>query len=346
MVADETALVIGVDTHAETHTLALVEAGTQRTTGCLTIPASRSGYRQALQHAHGHGLGPRVWALEGSGSYGAGLARYLADRGETVVEIARPRRDGRQGRLKSDPLDAERAARTLLADGGGQPRLGRETRALQALLATRQGAVHARTQALNELRALLVTAPAPLRERLHGLSRAALLDACARLRPGNADPERTAVALALRSLARRIHSLETEARRLEQELNQRIPTLAPELLAQPGIGPISAATLLTAWSHPGRVRSEAAFARLAGAAPIPASTGKTIRYRLDPGGDRQLNRALHTIILNRRRTDPRTQAYITRRVAEGKTEREAVRCLKRYLARSLYRHLEATTTTT
>ena len=345
MVADELAFVIGVDTHADAHTLALVDVGTQRMSGVLTVAASRSGYRQALQYARGRGPGLRVWALEGTGSYGAGLARYLAERGEQVVEIARPRRDGRQGRLKSDPLDAERAARTLLADGGSKPRLGRETRALQALLATRHGAVHARTAALNELRALLVSAPAPLRERLHRLPRAALLNACARLRPGDRDTERAAVAFALRSLARRIHSLDTEVRKLEQQLSPRIPPLAPELLAQPGVGPISAATLLAAWSHPARVRSEAAFARLAGSAPIPASTGKTIRHRLDPGGDRQLNRALHTIILNRRRTDPTTRAYINRRLSEGKTEREAVRCLKRYLARSLYRHLEATTTT-
>lgn len=345
MVADQVALVIGVDTHAETHTLALVDAGTQRTTGGLTIPATRAGYRRALAQACLQGPGSRVWALEGTGCYGAGLARYLAGRGETVVEISRPRRDGRQGRLKSDRLDAERAARSLLATGGGQPRLGAETRALQALLSTRQGAVEARTAALNELRAQLVTAPSELRERLHGLPRAALVDACARLRPATTDSERAAVALALRSLARRIHTLETEARTLEHELTRRIETLSPTLLAQPGVGPISAATLLSAWSHPGRIRSEAAFARLAGAAPIPASTGKTIRYRLDPGGDRQLNRALHTIILNRRRTDPRTQAYITRRLTEGKTEREAARCLKRYLARSLYRHLETTTTT-
>jgi transposase len=164
------------------------------------------------------------------------------------------------------------------------------------------------------------------------------------LRPG-ADSDRAALALALRSLAQRVRQLRTESRTLEHELERRVQALAPQLLARPGVGPISAAAVLIAWSQPRRVRSEAAFARLAGAAPIPASSGKTIRYRLDRGGDRQLNRALHTIILSRRRTDDETKAYIARRLAEGKTQREAVRCLKRYLARSLYRTLEAMPTT-
>jgi len=161
------------------------------------------------------------------------------------------------------------------------------------------------------------------------------------LRPGQSDTERQAVALALRSLALRVRQLRSEAKTLEAELSRRTRALAPELLDQPGIGPISAAAILIAWSHPGRLRSEAAFARLAGTAPIPASSGQTVRYRLDRGGDRKLNRALHTIILTRKRIDPQTQAYISRRVSEGKSEREATRCLKRYLARSLYRQLEA-----
>ena len=177
-------------------------------------------------------------------------------------------------------------------------------------------------------------------------SEAALLAACVRLRPGSSNTERSAVALALRSLAQRIRQLRNEAKTLEKELAHRTQALAPELLAQPGVGPITAAAILVAWSAPHRLRSEAAFARLAGTAPIPASSGKTIRHRLDRGGDRQLNRALHTIILTRRRIDPETKAYISRRLSEGKTERDAIRCLKRYLARSLYRLLERAPTTT
>jgi transposase len=340
MLAEDAGLVVGVDTHADHHALVLVDAATQRTKRALTITATRRGYRQALRLVERLAPGARVWALEGSGSYGAGLARFLAERGERVVEVERPAREGLGGRLKSDTLDAERAARQVLAgNAAAQPRLARDTQALRALLTTREGAVIACTAALNELRALIVTSPPELRERLRGLTEARLLNTCVRLRPGR-DPERAAIALALRSLARRVRQPRNEAKTLEHELHRRVHALAPNLLDEAGVGTISAAAVLVAWSQPRRVRSEAASARLAGAAPVPASPGKTIRYRLDRGGDRQLNRALHTIILNRRRTDNQTKTYIARRVAEGKTQREATRCLKRYLARSLYRKLE------
>lgn len=341
MLADEVDFVIGVDTHVERHALVLLEAQGGRRCGSLMIPATRLGYRQALCLARRQAAGRRVWAIEGTGSYGAGLARFLQTRGECVLEVERPRREGRQGRLKSDPLDAERAARQLLAGAvGARPRLQATTQALRALLVSRESAVDQRTAALNQLRALLLTCPAELRERLQGRSRSALVKACARLRGGH-DPERAAFCLALRSLACRIEQLRAEADELETELAQRVQAIAPQLLARRGVGPICAASILVSWSQPGRLRSEAAFARLAGVAPIPASSGKTVRHRLDRGGDRRLNRALHTIVLGLRRTDPDTQAYIARRVREGKSEREAVRCLKRYLARSLYRQLEA-----
>jgi transposase len=342
MLADKVDFVLGVDTHADAHALALLEASTQRTRCAVTIPASRRGYRRALRLARRQAPGRRLWALEGTGSYGAGLARFLAERGEQVREVERPRREGGRGRLKSDALDAERAARLLLAgQAGALPRLGLEAQALRALLTTREGAVVAGTAARNELRALLLSAPPELRERLQGLPPAALLAACARLRPGR-EEGRAALVLALRSLALRVRHLHTEAKELEAELARRVRSLAPALLARRGVGPISAAALLVAWSHPGRISNEAAFARLAGVAPIPASSGKVVRHRLDRGGDRRLNRALHTIVLSRRRLDEETKAYIARRVAEGKSEREAVRCLKRYLARSLFRLLEAT----
>ncbi len=340
MLADDVAFVLGVDTHADTHALALVDARTQGTRRSLSVPATRRGYRQALRVARRQAPGRRAWALEGSGSYGAGLARFLSERGECVLEVERPARSGSKARLKSDSLDAERAARQLLAGTAGvRPRLGTQTQALRALLVTREGAVAACTAALNELRALIVTAPPDLRERLQGLSETALLAASSRLRPGRGDSERATLALALRSLALRVRQLRAESQTLKGELTRRVQALAPELLARRGVGPITAAALLVAWSQPGRLRSEAAFARLAGVAPIPASSGKLVRHRLDRGGDRRLNRALRTIILSQRRTDPETKAYIARRVSEGKSERDAVRCLKRYLARSLFRIL-------
>ena len=341
MLADEVDFVIGVDTHAHSHALALVETRTQRNRRSLSIPATRSGYRQALRLARRQAAGRRAWALEGTGSYGAGLARFLDARGERVLEVERPHREGRGGRLKSDPLDAERAARQLLSGAvGARPRLTPSTQALRALLVCRESAVDERTAALNRLRALLLTCPPELRERLQGRSPRALVETCARLR-GGADPERAALCLALRSLARRIERLRAEAEELEGELARRVHAIAPQLLARRGVGPVCAAWLLVSWSEPGRLRSEAAFARLAGVAPIPASSGKVVRHRLDRGGDRRLNRALHTIVVCRRRLDPETKVYIARRVAEGKSEREAMRCLKRYLARSLFRVLEA-----
>jgi transposase len=346
MLTDDVDFVLGVDTHRDSHTLALVDARTQRTKRVLTITASRRGYRQALRIARRRAPGRRSWALEGTGSYGAGLARFLERQGELVLEVERPAREGQRGRLKTDALDAERAARQLVAGRGSQPRLAADTQALRALVVAREGAISARTAAWNELRALILTSPPELRERLQRLTRQRLLAACSRLRPSSSISERAAITLALRSLAKRIQQLQAEAQTLEQELARRTQTLAPQLLEQPGLGPISAAALLIAWSHPGRVRSEAAFARLAGAAPIPASSGQTSRHRLDRGGDRQLNRALHTIILNRQRIDPTTRAYIQRRINQGKTRREATRCLKRYLARHLYRTLEAMPTTT
>jgi transposase len=341
MLADDVDFVIGVDTHADAHALALVQASTQRTHRRLSIPCTRRGYRRALRLARRQAPGRRAWALEGTGSYGAGLARFLSERGERVLEVERPRREGRRGRLKSDSLDAECAAREVLSGrAGARPRLGAETQALRALLVCRESAVDERTATLNQLRAVVVTCPPALRERLQGRSQRALVEVCSRLR-GGSDPERAALCLALRSLARRIEHLRAEAEQLEAELARRVHALAPQLLARRGVGPICAAWLLVAWSQPGRLRSEAAFARLAGVAPIPASSGKVVRHRLDRGGDRRLNRALHTIVLALRRTDLQTQAYIARRVSEGKSEREAVRCLKRYLARSLFRQLEA-----
>jgi transposase len=340
MLAQELDFVIGVDTHADSHTLAVVAAPSGGLLGQQTIATTVRGYDQALRIACAQAPGRRAWALEGSGSYGAGLARFLAARGERVLEVERPtRRQRRRG--KSDGIDALAAARCALGQKRwAQPRAGGQRAELAALVSTREGAMQARRAALCQLRALLLALPPERRERLAGLTRTRLLERLAALRP------RTGAALdglelALRSLARRVQALDREERALKRQITVLVNELAAWLLAEPGIGPITAAQLLIPWSHPGRLWGESAFARLGGAAPIPASSGKVVRHRLDRGGDRQLNRALHTIVINRRKHHPPTIAYIARRNAEGKSEREAIRCLKRYLARSLFRKLEA-----
>jgi transposase len=260
-----------------------------------------------------------------------------------VLEVDRPARNDQRTQAKSDELDAARAARTLLArERHAQPRAGGVREALRALATTRAGAIEARTAALNQLRALIVSAPEQIRNDLRGRSTAALLDRCLRLRPRARQPaEVRATILALRACARRVRALSDEAEQLKREIALHVSAVAPQLLAEPGVGPITAAQILLSWSHPGRFTRESRFARLAGVAPIPASSGlQARRFRLDRGGDRQLNRALHTIILARRQRHAPTIAYLERRRAEGKSSREAVRCLKRYLARRLWRLLE------
>ncbi len=341
MFADELDYVVGVDTHRDEHVLVVVAAPTGAVVAECSVHADRAGYEQAAAFVERFAAGTRVWAVEGTGSYGAGLTRMLAGRGETVAEAARPARAQRRTHGKDDSLDALLAARALLgAASGATPRLGERREALRLLLVTRRSAVDVRRRALVQLRAVIVTAPEALRAELRKLPLQRLLGRCSRLRRrAGAPPDEHATRLVLRTLARRVQAATVEAKELESEIAEHVRVLAPALLAEPGVGPIVAAQLIVAWSHPGRLRSEAAFARLAGVAPLPASSGQTIRHRLSRGGDRQLNRALHTVILHRRHHDPKTIDYITRRIAEGKTQREAVRLLKRYLARHLYRVL-------
>ncbi len=321
MLADELDYVIGVDTHRDVHAVAVVAAGSG---GLVLVEPSLSacprGYRRLLALARVHAGGARAFAIEGTGSYGAGLASYLAEHGERVHEVGRQART-RSQRGKSDVLDAIRAARVLLGEHTlAQPRAGGRRAALQALLRTREGALDARRAALCQLRALIVTAPAALREELRALTRARLLKRCAALRTGSSVEQR-GTRLALRLLARRIQQLTGEEQTLKREIAALVEQIAPQLLAEPGIGPVSAAQVLVAWSHHGRLRSEAAFARLAGAPPIPASSGMVVRHRLDRGGDRQLNRALQTVIVSRRKHHQPTIAYIDRRISEGKSAR-------------------------
>jgi Transposase and inactivated derivatives len=341
MLADQLDYIVGVDPHRDSHALAIVHVVSGAVVFESTIVANNDGYARALELAERHAPGRRAFAIEGTGSFGAGLTRFLTGRHERVLEVGRLRRERRTGG-KTDALDAVRAARSLLIEKRPAiPRAGGERQALQALVAAREGAVNAKRAGLCQLRDLLITTPEPLRSELRPLTRARLLQRLAATRPHNRpDAELRGNLLALRSIARRVLALTAEERELARQIETITRKLAPQLLDQPGVGPHAAAQLVLSWSHPGRITSEAAFARLAGAAPIPASSGKTIRYRLDRSGDRKLNRALHQILVTRKRTHPATIAYIERRMQEGKTRREANRCLKRYLARSLYRLLE------
>jgi transposase len=341
MLADQLDYIVGVDPHRDSHALAIVHVVSGAVVFETIVIANGDGYAAALKLVERHAPGRRAFAVEGTGSFGAGLTRFLSGRAERVLEVGRLRRERRSGG-KTDALDAIRAARSVLTQQRpATPRAGGERQALQALVAAREGAVNAKRAGLCQLRDLLITTPEPLRNELRPLTRARLLERLAATRPGGrSDPELRGSMLALRSIARRVLQLTAEERELAREIETLTRKLAPQLLDQPGIGPHAAAQLILSWSHQGRISSEAAFARLAGAAPIPASSGQTIRYRLDRSGDRKLNRALHMILLTRKRSHPATIAYIERRLQEGKTRREANRCLKRYLARSLYRQLE------
>jgi transposase len=342
MLAELVELVIGVDTHSDTHTAALVAVDTRALLATITVTADADGYAQLVELAEAHG-GLRAWAIEGAGGYGAGLTRHLTNIAEMVLELDRPVRPARRAGAKSDVIDAERAARDALARTRlAAPKTGPERAALAALLAARRSAVDAATTAQRQLRALVITAPEQVRARFRSHTTRAMIDIAGRVRPGSAtaDVEVFTVLSALRALARRIRTLETEAADHERAIRSIVRAWRPDLLDQTGVGPINAATVLAAWSHPGRCRSDAAFAMLAGAAPIPASSGKTVRYRLNRSGNRQLNRALHNIALSRLRYDPTTRAYADARRAQGKTDRDIKRCLKRYIARQLYRQLE------
>jgi transposase len=341
MLADQLDYVIGVDPHRDTHALAIVEVRTGGIVFETSMAASSGGYARALRLAREHAPGRRAFAIEGTGSFGAGLTRFLAGHDERVLEVGRLRRERRSGG-KTDALDAIRAARSVLAQTRpAEPRAGGEREALRALMAAREGAVNARRAGLCQLRDLLITTPEPLRSELRPLTRAQLLRRLTAMRPQrHRDLELRGAVQALRAVAGRVRQLTAEERELAGEIETLTHKLAPQLLDQPGVGPLAAAQILISWSHRGRLRSEASFARLAGCAPIPASSGQTIRHRLDRSGDRRLNRALHMILVTRRRAHAPTIAYIDRRTQEGKSRREASRCLKRYLARNLYRLLE------
>ncbi|MBH5335261.1 transposase [Streptomyces pactum] len=280
--------------------------------------------------------------MEGIGSYGAGLAVFLNQASEQVVEVCRPKRAANRGGRNTDMIDAVRAAKeALVSEHLIQPRLRGEREALRVLLATRHCAVLASTAAINQLKALIISAPDDLRSELRKLKRPAQIAYCAQFRDRPAQNlEHRMTVRAMRSTAQRVQALQVEAKELENEILTLVRQQAPALLDLLGVGPITAAQILVSLSHQGRFRSEAAFASFAGVSPIPASSGLTNRHRRNRSGDRQLNRAMHTITLIRMRLDPSTKTYVARKIAEGKTSRDAQRCLKRVVCRQVFKTLE------
>jgi transposase len=340
--AEEADLIVGVDTHLDTHTAAVCDAR-GRAVSQLQVPATTAGYGQLLAWVSAAAADRQVvWAVEGTRHYGLGLARYLTSQGQQVSEIDCSRHIGKRRAGKSDPIDAVRAARELLArPHPAQMRADGDREALRLLMIDRDNAVQSAKTARTALAAVLVTAPAPLRERLRPLPRERRAKECAALTcPPGADRQATVLHQTLIRLGQRIATLAEEAAELEEQIAGIVEEMTPGLVAaEPGLGALSAAQILLSWSHAGRIHSEAAFAMLSGTAPVPVSSGRTDRHRLNRLGDRQLNRAIHVIAVTRMRCHPPTIAYVQRRRTEGKTDREIRRCLKRYLARHLYRTL-------
>ncbi|BCB82522.1 IS110 family transposase [Phytohabitans flavus] len=332
----------GVDTHLDTHTVAVIDL-VGRVLGTEQFPATTAGYTALLAWMRGHGRLARV-GVEGTGAYGAGLTRQLRNAGVEVIEVDRPDRKTRRSQGKSDPIDAVQAAKTALAGhrtGTPKQRDGR-VEALRNLRVARRSAVEQRADTQRQIKTLIVTAPDELRARLRGLNVKQLIATCATLRPDRADAATpaTAVKLALRCLARRHQQLSAEITDLDELLEPLVAAINPDLLAVHGVGPdVAGQLLVTAGENHNRLTSEAAFAMLCGAAPIPASSGKTSRHRLNRGGDRQANAALYRVVLTRLRWDPRTRAYAERRTKQGLSKKEIIRCLKRYVARELYQHI-------
>jgi transposase len=333
----------GIDTHGDTHTAAALDA-TGRLLGHHQFPATPTGYTALLDWLRT--FGPVVLVgVEGTGAYGAGLTHYLRGAGITLVEVDRPDRSTRRQHGKSDPIDAQAAAHAAQsgrATGVPKHRDG-QVEATRVLRIARRSAVDQRAHTQTRIKSLIITAPEPLRAQLRALSDRELITHCASHRPAPAsaadpatDPA-TALLIALRSLARRHQHLTTEIAELDSLITPLVAAINPALVALLGVGTDTAAQLLvTAGENPHRLHSEAAFAMLCGVAPLPASSGRTHRHRLNRGGDRQANAAIYRIVLCRLRWDPRTRAYAHRRTTQGLSKKEIIRCLKRYIIREIY----------
>ena len=340
-------IVAGVDTHLDLHHAAVISLSGELL-GTRSFATTRAGYRAMLAWFRSYGEVIRV-GVEQTGTYGAGLTRHLALAGIPVLEVTGPDRAERRAKGKDDTLDAIAAAKAALSGkrvSVAKDRAG-QVEALRVLRTTRKTAVKCRRATLQQLRNTITAAPEEVRDQVRNLTRMQLLRTCAAWRPDTLafrDPA-MATKIALRSLARRLLDLNDEIAELDRLITPLVTELAPNLLEKEGVGIENAGEMLvTAGDNPDRLRSEPGFSMLCGSSPIPASSGKTIRHRLNPGGNRQANSALHMIVVCRMRTDQRTRNYVTRRLAEGKTKREIMRCLKRYVAREIYHALTAPAT--
>jgi transposase len=345
----------GVDTHKHTHYAAAVDDH-GRLLGHREFPASDSGYRHLLTWVRGHGQVQAI-GVESTGSFGATLTRALTAAGERVVEVNRPNRIARHMDGKSDRLDAEQIARAVLGQTSTAVPKAKSgmVEVIRTLRVTRASAVKTRTNTFNTLWGVMIGAPSPLRDELVVLTKRTLVNRCLRLRPETDDllslagePDRmlmAAVKTALRDLARRWKALDAEIKTLNKQIQALVTAAAPELVELHGVGvEIAGQFLVTAGDNADRIRSEAAFAKLCGVAPQPASSGRTSgRHRLSRGGDRAANSALYIVTIVRMRHHQPTRDYVERRTAEGLSKREIIRCLKRYIAREIYHHLPPTT---
>jgi transposase len=332
----------GVDTHKDTHTAAAIDSA-GRPLGAEQFEATAAGYLKLLLWLRSFGALVLV-GVEGTGAYGSALAQYLGEQDIAVVEIDRPDRKARRWQGKSDPVDAEAAARAALAQrrtGVPKRRDGR-VEAVRSLRVARRSAISQRADVARQMKTLIITAPEDLRRVLRDLADRQLIATCAASRPdaGRAGEPLVAAKLALRTLARRYQRLTEEITELDDIITPLVGQIAPALLALNGVGTdVAGQLLVTAGENPGRLRSEAAFAMLCGVAPLPASSGRTQRHRLNRGGDRAANSALYRIVLCRLRWDERTRKYMERRTQEGLSKKEIIRCLKRYIAREIYQVL-------
>ena len=342
IVEDRRAVTGGVDTHADTHVAAALDP-VGGLLGVQEFPVTPAGYARLLGWLGGFGT-VALAGIEGTGSYGAGLARHVTAAGIRVVEAGRSDRQDRRRQGKSDPLDAVSAARAAQSGRARGAPKGRDgaVEAVRALMADGRSARAERTQTSCQARAVVLTGPDDLRTRFTGHTPAALVSGMASLRPRPGSTVGYATRIALRELGRRAEFPGGQIGRLDELIVPLVTARAPGLLAVYGVGPDTAALLLiAAGDHPERLRSEAAWAHLCGVAPIPASSGKVTRRRLNPGGNREANHALWRIVITRMGSHPATRAYVDRRTAEGLPEKEIIRCLKRYAAREVYRHLRA-----
>jgi len=334
-------VIIGVDTHKDVHAAVAINSLGARLAGA-TFPANRTGY-QALE-AWASALGSiRTIGIEGTGSYGAGLSRYLREQGHVVLEVNRPNRQLRRQKGKSDTVDAESAARAVLSDQATScPKSGTSSvEMIRHLKVARDTAVKGRSQAMQTLKAIIVSAPAALRERFDAIQgKMTLIRRLAALRPAVMTSVTASAKMALRAIARRWLALDAEIREHDAHLEALIAACAPQLVEAHGIATGTAAEmLLLVGDNSERIKSEAAFAKMCGACPIPASSGKTNRYRLNRGGNRQANAALYRVVIVRMRGHQPTVDYVRRRTAEGKSKLEIIRCLKRYVAREIFGYL-------